>query len=225
MGFFAPSPRPKPLHRPLRSRTTHEVLPPNPSITAAVTYLAQRPEFARPPDSCLIVARKAMRLQASTVLTLCRYRYDDSSQSGRVVTGAEPWAYLGEAANAVSHDDYLLAYCGWHYLYCGQDSKPITTRIIKRPITLPNLQSAIATAEYRIGAEVLIQFEGVDAQGEPVGGATDGTTTTSIPRVPGSSGFPWIYVLLGTKLNGMAVGPEMGASAPAPPDDEPPFPA
>jgi len=225
MGFFSQPSKPKTqrLLRPARSRTTHEVLPPNPSITAATAYLEQRPEFGRPPDSCLIVARKAMTLRTPTVLTVCRYRYDDTGQSGRVVIGAEPWAYLGEAANAFSHDDYLLAYCGWHFLYCGQEAKPITTRIIKRPITLPNLHSAIATAEYRIGAEVLIQFEGVDAQGQPVAGATDGTTTTCIPRLPGSSGFPWAYVLLGSKLAGASISP--GVGAPVTPDDEPPFPA
>jgi len=208
MGFFAPSSKPVP--RTPRSRTTHEVLPPNPSIAAAISWLMERPEFSGPPDSCLIVARKTMQLRTPTMLTLCRFRYADSGQTGRVVIGATPWAFLRDVANQFSHDDYLLAYCGWHYLYGGQDKKPITTRITRRPITVPNLRSATATAEYRIGSEVVVEFEGIDSSGEPVAGATDGTKTTSIRRAATASGLPWVCFLLGSKLNSSHAGQGQG---------------
>jgi hypothetical protein len=177
-----------------------------PEVIQAELWLSHPTEYGRPPDHCTLISRTAMVIPGAgkTLLSLCRYRYNDTGETGRVVASRlkqVTWAFVGPGVDAISDSYYLVAYCGWCSLVSGIEGKSVVAEEVDEEVTVPGHRSARAHERYRIGNSVVHEFKGVDDQGREVVGSTDGSFTVSFAKTDPNSLLPSTYFLLGAALN------------------------
>lgn len=173
------------------------------AIREAKEWLSHPMEFGRPPDACEVLGSQTLVLPGNgpTRLTLVRYTYREPKTVGRAVTGAMVWSFIGNELEGISDAAYLLAYCGWFFVFNGTQGGNLIAEEINEAITVEGCQQVRAVRRYVIGSSTVHIFTGRDAEGNEVVGATDGDYRMALPKSDPIARLPFEYLYFGQVLN------------------------
>jgi len=151
----------------------------DPSVVEMENWLAHPMEFGRKPDKCSVIKQYSIKLPGvgDSLLSLCRYRYNDRKADGRGVAGASTWSFIGDDLNEIPDDDYMLAYCGWYVVFNGVNSGSVQVKNVNENIQVPGHRTAVVDEIFILGDSIVYSYSGVTDRGDDVVGATDGSFT------------------------------------------------
>lgn len=173
------------------------------AVREAKEWLSHPMEFGRPPDACEVLGSRTLNLPGNgpTRLTLVRYSYREPKTVGRAVTGAMVWSFIGGGLEGISDDAYLLAYCGWYFVFNGTQGGSLGAEDVNEAIEVEGFQQVRASKKYLIGDSTVYIFTGKDAQGNDVVGATDGDYRMALKKTDPAAKLPFEYIYFGQVLN------------------------